>query len=235
MRFEQEMTPDSEDGLVNIRRQDRVILNCGGVRHETFRSTLQNFPDTRLAWSVENLSNNPDFDPDKNEFFFDRHPGVFAQILNFYRTGKLHAPHDVCGPLFEKELSYWGIDEKQMEPCCWSFYTQHREAQESLKAFEGVDLSDSESDEDYDSRRRVQDIDQLSKWQKYKPKIWSMFENHRASKMAKVKNLASLSVGGRFFYRIHSLCFRNLIFNFNFNFFFVNSLGSAFGLILSVE
>lgn len=192
------MTPDSEDGLVNIRRQDRVTLNCGGVRHETFRSTLQNYPDTRLAWSVENLANNPDFDPDKNEFFFDRNPGVFAQILNFYRTGKLHAPHDVCGPLFEKELSYWGIDEKQMEPCCWSFYTQHREAQESLKAFEGVDLSDSESDEDYDSRGRIQDIDQLSKWQKYKPKIWSMFENHRASRMAKVR------VRRRIFgYRIH--------------------------------
>jgi hypothetical protein len=182
------MTQDSEEGLVNIGGQDRVILNCGGVRHETFRSTLRNYPDTRLAWSVENSANNPDFNPDQNEFFFDRHPGVFAQIMNFYRTGKLHAPHDVCGPLFEKELSYWGIDEKQMEPCCWTIYTQHREAQESLKAFEGVDLSDSESDDEYDSRGRVQDNEHLSKWQKYKPKIWSTFENHRASKMAKVSD-----------------------------------------------
>ncbi len=42
-----------------------------------------------------------------------RHPGVFAQILNYYRTGKLHYPTDVCGPLFEEELEYWGLDTNQ--------------------------------------------------------------------------------------------------------------------------
>jgi hypothetical protein len=38
---------------------------------------------------------------------------VFAQILNYYRTGKLHYPTDVCGPLFEEELEYWGLDTNQ--------------------------------------------------------------------------------------------------------------------------
>ncbi|KXJ13819.1 potassium voltage-gated channel protein Shaw [Exaiptasia diaphana] len=172
--------------------QDRVILNCGGVRHETFLRTLQNFPETRLTWSVENKANNRDYDPEKKEFFFDRHPGVFAQILNFYRTGKLHAPHDVCGPLFQDELMYWGIDEKQMEPCCWSFYTQHREAQESLKAFEGIDASDNESDDELgNSGGWTQE--HSSKWQTYKVQIWNMFENHRSSKMA--KTIFALSLG----------------------------------------
>ena len=45
---------------------------------------------------------------------FKRHPGVFAQILNYYRTGKLHYPTDVCGPLFEEELEYWGLDSNQV-------------------------------------------------------------------------------------------------------------------------
>uniref|UniRef100_A0A915A415 BTB domain-containing protein n=1 Tax=Parascaris univalens TaxID=6257 RepID=A0A915A415_PARUN len=79
----------------------RVILNVGGVRHETYKHTLKKIPATRLSRLTTNLAN---YDPVLNEYFFDRHPGVFAQILNYYRTGKLHYPLDVCGPLFEEEL-----------------------------------------------------------------------------------------------------------------------------------
>lgn len=42
----------------------------------------------------------------------------------YYRTGKLHYPTDVCGPLFEEELEFWGLDSNQVEPCCWMTYTQ---------------------------------------------------------------------------------------------------------------
>jgi len=38
-----------------------------------------------------------------------------SQILNYYRTGKLHYPADVCGPLFEEELDFWGLDANQVE------------------------------------------------------------------------------------------------------------------------
>lgn len=31
---------------------------------------------------------------------------------------------DVCGPLFEEELEFWGLDSNQVEPCCWMTYTQ---------------------------------------------------------------------------------------------------------------
>ncbi|KAK6041165.1 hypothetical protein COOONC_21330 [Cooperia oncophora] len=34
-------------------------------------------------------------------------------ILNYYRTGKLHYPTNVCGPLFEEELEFWGLDANQ--------------------------------------------------------------------------------------------------------------------------
>ena len=110
--------------------ENRCILNCGGVRHETYKATLKKIPATRLSRLTENLGN---YDPVLNEYFFDRHPGVFAQILNYYRTGKLHYPTDVCGPLFEEELEYWGLDSNQVEPCCWMTYTQVRKKRHNYK------------------------------------------------------------------------------------------------------
>jgi hypothetical protein len=63
---------------------NRVILNVGGIRHETYKATLKKIPATRLSRLTEALAN---YDPVLNEYFFDRHPIVFAQILNYYRTG----------------------------------------------------------------------------------------------------------------------------------------------------
>lgn len=90
---------------------DRVTLNVGGVRHETYKATLKKIPATRLSRLTEALAN---YDSVLNEYFYDRHPDVFAQVLNYYRTGKLHYPADVCGPLFEKELEFWGLDSNQV-------------------------------------------------------------------------------------------------------------------------
>ncbi|RXM33508.1 Potassium voltage-gated channel subfamily C member 1 [Acipenser ruthenus] len=85
---------------------DRIVINVGGTRHQTYRSTLRTLPDTRLAWLAEpDAQSHFDYDPRFDEFFFDRHPGVFAHILNYYRTGKLHCPADVCGPLSKERLS----------------------------------------------------------------------------------------------------------------------------------
>ncbi len=56
-------------------------------------------------------------DPKQSSFsliLFIRHPAVFAEVLNYYRTGKLHYPNSVCGPLFEEELEYWGLDSNMV-------------------------------------------------------------------------------------------------------------------------
>lgn len=178
---------DSE--MKALRNKDRIVLNVGGVKHETFKSTLRNFPDTRLAWTV--TDNFSDYDEEKNEYFFDRHPGVFQQIINFYRTGKLHCPSDVCGPLFEEELNFWGIDEKQMEPCCWSTYTLHREAQENLKVFEGPDFNDSDSEMEPEEWKNGDTSEQhrssnTPAWQQWRSRVWTILDDHTSSKIAKV-------------------------------------------------
>jgi hypothetical protein len=113
-----------------LKQQKRIVINCGGVRFECYKKLLDLIPESRLA---DLTGENSDYDPVKNEYFFDRDPNAFHAILNYYRTGKLHAPLDVCGNLFFEELVFWGISETRMQPCCWTIYNSKRECEEILK------------------------------------------------------------------------------------------------------
>ncbi|XP_064596965.1 potassium voltage-gated channel protein Shaw-like isoform X3 [Liolophura sinensis] len=165
---------------------NRVILNVGGIRHETYKATLKKIPATRLSRLTEALAN---YDPVLNEYFFDRHPGVFAQILNYYRTGKLHYPTDVCGPLFEEELEFWGLDSNQVEPCCWMTYTQFRDTQEVLQILDRLDLdTDKPGEEDIMKKFGLEEeykSGELSCWQRVRPKIWALFDEPYSSTATK--------------------------------------------------
>ena len=79
--------PNFEGKAIDIDFLDddeTIVLNVGGVRHETHVSTLRNVPNTRLSDLAEQhaFSSEP-----KEVYFFDRHPAVFNSIIDFYRTG----------------------------------------------------------------------------------------------------------------------------------------------------
>lgn len=178
---------------------DKIIINVGGTRHETYKSTLRTLPGTRLAWLAETgAQDSADADaapPSATEFFFDRHPGIFAYVLNYYRTGKLHCPADVCGPLFEEELAFWGIDETDVEPCCWMTYRQHRDAEEALDIFEPPEPDDTDDDREIPRRFGIEDCPDRSRgccevWQ---PKIWALFDDPYSSRAARVSSPADFS------------------------------------------
>ncbi|XP_051743732.1 potassium voltage-gated channel subfamily C member 3a isoform X3 [Ctenopharyngodon idella] len=180
---------------------EKIVINCGGVRHETYRSTLKTLPGTRLSWLTEpDAFSNFDYDPKSDEFFFDRHPNTFAFILNYYRTGKLHCPNDVCGPLFEEELAFWGIDETDVEACCWMNYRQHRDAEEALDSFETPEPDLPEDDPaltggaDGDLKRLClqEDGRNTSWWSIWRPRIWALFEDPYSSKYARYVAFGSL-------------------------------------------
>uniref|UniRef100_A0A673J7Z5 BTB domain-containing protein n=1 Tax=Sinocyclocheilus rhinocerous TaxID=307959 RepID=A0A673J7Z5_9TELE len=167
---------------------ERVILNVGGTRHETYRTTLKTLPGTRLALLASESDLESVLDQ-LQQYFFDRHPGVFAYVLNYYRTGKLHCPADVCGPLFEEELSFWGIDETDVEPCCWMTYRQHRDAEEALEVFE-MNV-DNDEDDEYGKRLGIEDVvstdGTVCRWKKWQPVIWNLFEDPYSSRAARVR------------------------------------------------
>uniref|UniRef100_A0A3P9J928 BTB domain-containing protein n=1 Tax=Oryzias latipes TaxID=8090 RepID=A0A3P9J928_ORYLA len=188
--------------LSNTRaHSEKIVINCGGIRHETYRSTLKTLPGTRLSWLTEpDAFSNFDYDPKSDEFFFDRHPATFAFILNYYRTGKLHCPSDVCGPLFEEELAFWGIDETDVEACCWMNYRQHRDAEEALDSFETPEPDAPEDDPaltgcaDGDLKRLCMQEDgrRATRWQVWQPWMWALFEDPYSSKYARYVAFASL-------------------------------------------
>lgn len=159
---------------------NRVVLNCGGIRHEVYKATLKKIPATRLSRLTEALAN---YDPILNEYFFDR-------------TGKLHYPTDVCGPLYEEELEYWGLDTNQVEPCCWMTYTQHRDTQETLAVLDRLDLdTDKPTEEETAKKFGFEDEyydGSVSWWQHTKPRIWSAFDEPYSSNFAKVIGVISV-------------------------------------------
>jgi len=78
------------------------------------------------------------------EYFFDRDPNSFIAILNYFRTGHLHTPQNVCGNLFYGELKFWGIDEREIQPCCWTNFSNQRECYQALNKVIGeIELNDS--------------------------------------------------------------------------------------------
>jgi len=169
---------------------NRVVLNIGGTRFETCKNILKKIPATRLSRLNETLVN---YDPICNEYFFDRHPGVFSQILNYYRTGKLHYPNNVCGPLFESELEFWGLDSNQVEPCCWKTYTKHRATEETLTTLDRLNIDvERTPKQDLDIKFGLindvmnEDNNNLSLFKRIQPIVWQLFEEPRSSFTAKL-------------------------------------------------
>ncbi|XP_053230220.1 potassium voltage-gated channel subfamily C member 1-like [Podarcis raffonei] len=152
----------------------KVILNVGGMRYETYLSTLQAFPGTKL-WSLTEPQANTkhDHDPSTQEFFFDRSGRLFGQVLNYYSTKQLHCPAGVCESAFEEELDFWGLTGTQLAPCCW------RGPQEEVHDIGIVDEQDNDQGLLIQEERRSGC--QYARW---RAKLWDLFEKPHSSKRA---------------------------------------------------
>ena len=75
-----------------VDRTQRIVINVGGVRHETRMATFMKYPNSRLGRRFAKGMGLADGD---KELFFDRDPGAFGVVLNYCRTGKLLVPMSV--------------------------------------------------------------------------------------------------------------------------------------------
>ncbi|XP_077487649.1 potassium voltage-gated channel protein Shal isoform X4 [Amblyomma americanum] len=104
------------------REDEKFTINVSGRRFETWRNTVEKFPDTLLGSNEREFF----FDEEAREYFFDRDPDIFRHILNYYRTGKLHYPKHECLMAYDEELAFFGIVPDVIGDCCYEDYRDRK-------------------------------------------------------------------------------------------------------------
>ncbi|KAL1270263.1 hypothetical protein QQF64_032552 [Cirrhinus molitorella] len=150
------------------RNDEILFVNVSGLRFQTWKNTLDRYPDTLLGSSEKEFF----YNEDTQEYFFDRDPEMFRHILNFYRTGKLHYPRQECIQAFDEELAFYGIVPDIIGDCCMEEYRDRKkENQERL-------AEDTEAEMATDTP--------LPPHSTPRERLWRAFENPHTSTMALV-------------------------------------------------
>ena len=64
------------------------------------------------------------------EFYFNRDPFLFNQIINAYNEeedGSLHLNEGICYDYLIRELKYWQLERKLIEKCCRVHLNERRD------------------------------------------------------------------------------------------------------------
>ncbi|XP_059359535.1 potassium voltage-gated channel subfamily D member 3-like isoform X2 [Carassius carassius] len=149
----------------NKHQDELIILNVSGRRFQTWRNTLDRYPDTLLGSSEKEFF----FNEETREYFFDRDPDVFRSILNFYRTGKLHYPRYECISAYDEELAFFGIIPEIISDCCYEEYKDRKR--------ENVERLMDDLEDNKDSK-----LPNMT----FRETMWRAFENPHTSTMALV-------------------------------------------------
>ena len=144
---------------------EKIVINVSGRVFETWRHTLEKYPDTLLGSNEKEFF----FSEENKEYFFDRDPDLFRHVLNYYRTGKLHYTKHECIMAYDEELAFFGILPDIMGDCCYEDY-RDRKRENSERLMDDKDSEDGEAPPNLSLQE----------------KMWRAFENPHTSTSALV-------------------------------------------------
>lgn len=152
----------------SVRREDeKFVINVSGRRFETWRNTVEKYPDTLLGSSERDFF----YDEQSKEYFFDRDPDIFRHILNYYRTGKLHYPKHECLMAYDEELAFFGIIPDVIGDCCYEDYRDRKRENAERMLDDRISETNGEKEQEQRSLRE---------------QMWRAFENPHTSTAALV-------------------------------------------------
>ncbi|KAL6741668.1 hypothetical protein Aduo_014899 [Ancylostoma duodenale] len=153
-------------------------LNIGGTRYMLLvDALLRAEPSGFLAKFVQlthmaRLKVADAYLPAEDSYFFQRSPAAFDAIYQYYATGVVHRPSEVCPASFLTELDFWRISHQHVGSCCADIVPQKREEE---KEEEKVD------DTTFDNLM----------FGKVRRRMWTFLERPGSSMQAKAFELSS--------------------------------------------
>ncbi|XP_051894068.1 potassium voltage-gated channel subfamily V member 2-like [Pristis pectinata] len=108
-------------------------LNVGGARFRIGRRLAARFPASRIGrlaacrGPAEGLRLCDDYSAERDEFFFDRDPGVFRGLWAVYRGGRPWPGPGLCPRGYRAELRYWGLRPGRAPRCCRLLLRERRD------------------------------------------------------------------------------------------------------------
>ncbi|KAJ8377736.1 hypothetical protein AAFF_G00254090 [Aldrovandia affinis] len=183
--------------------EELISLNVGGFRQKVDHGTLLRFPQTRLGRLLHCHTEEAilelcdDYCAADREYYFDRNPGVFRCVLNFYQTGRIHLMEELCVFSFSQEIEYWGIKEHQLGPCCGNSFQERKEYLEDRD----WDLRSDEQQPSLDSSleelsARDKDLERFDgTWcSEVRKHVWLTMEDPGYSRSSRAVAIASLGM-----------------------------------------
>ncbi|CAJ0569390.1 unnamed protein product, partial [Mesorhabditis spiculigera] len=99
-------------------------LNIGGVKYMILVDALLRAENTTFLTKFVQLTHPSRlkiadaYMPGDDAYFFQRSPVAFEAIYQYYATGVIHRPSEVCPASFLSELDFWRISHQHVGSCC---------------------------------------------------------------------------------------------------------------------